>query len=296
MKEFLKKNIAFISLAVIVIIATFVLIFTMGGNSGVVARVNNQEITKDQFYDKLVEGYGKDVLDGMITDKIIELESEKNKVTVTDAEIQDEIKKMAESYGGEAAFNQQLQQAGVTTESMKADVTKYLKIVKLLGSKISVTDEEISSYFSENKASFAQAEQVEASHILVADEATAKEVKKKLDEGGDFAKLAAEYSTDTQSAQNGGSLGYFGRGEMVEAFENAAFSMDINQISDPIKTDFGYHIIKVTGKKAAQEATLENSKAKIEETLKNNKVNTEYSSWLTEKKAEYNITNSLEKK
>ncbi|MBF4695622.1 peptidylprolyl isomerase [Fusibacter ferrireducens] len=87
--------------------------------------------------------------------------------------------------------------------------------------------------------------QVSASHILVADEATAKLVKEKLDAGEDFAELAKEYSQDPGSASAGGSLGFFGRGVMVSEFEKVAFSLPAGEISEPVKSSFGYHIIRV---------------------------------------------------
>lgn len=88
--------------------------------------------------------------------------------------------------------------------------------------------------------------QVRASHILVKTAPEAVQIKKYLDEGGDFAYYAKSYSL-CPSGQNGGDLGYFGRGQMDKAFENKAFSLPIGQISEPVYSQFGWHLIKVTG-------------------------------------------------
>lgn len=288
-----RKGLLYAIIAVVaVVVIAVVLIIGMKSNE-VVARVGDQKITKEELYNQLVEYYGKNVLESMIADKIVAMEIEKQNITVTDEELQEKLDEFVESYGGEEYVSMMLSMQGMTMDDLREDMLSYLKRLKLIEPRIEVTDEEISGYFEENKANFDQPEQVEASHILVDDEETAKEIKKKLDEGADFAELAAEYSKDTGSAENGGQLGYFGRGKMVEEFENAAFSMEVGQISDPVKTKYGYHIIKVTGKKEAKEATLEDARDEIVEILKEQKLSSEYSEWLEEKKAEYNVYNSL---
>ena len=87
---------------------------------------------------------------------------------------------------------------------------------------------------------------VRASHILVKKLSIAKEIKERINEGEDFSKLALQFS-DCPSKKKGGDLGFFKRGDMVKEFENAVYSMKVGDISDPIKTQFGYHIIKRTG-------------------------------------------------
>jgi parvulin-like peptidyl-prolyl isomerase len=90
--------------------------------------------------------------------------------------------------------------------------------------------------------------QVRASHILVKDEKTAKKLKAEIDNGADFAKVAKKHSK-CPSGASGGDLGFFGKGQMVKEFEDAAFSLSVGVVSAPIKTEFGYHLIMVTAKK-----------------------------------------------
>lgn len=115
-----------------------------------------------------------------------------------------------------------LDENGVSYDSIEHNIEIYLGSKKLITPGIEITDDEMETYFEENKESYAQAEEIEANHILVEDEDIAKEVKQKLDDGDDFSELAASYSTDDSNKDNGGELGYFGEGEMVEAFEEVA--------------------------------------------------------------------------
>jgi parvulin-like peptidyl-prolyl isomerase len=120
-------------------------------------------------------------------------------------------------------------------------------------------------------------EQVSIQHILVDAEETALEVLEKLEDGETFEDLASEYSQDTSNAQDGGDLGWFGRGRMVDAFEEAAFSLEVGEISGAVETDFGWHILKSNGK---EDRLLDLS---AYEQLKNQA----FIEWLTEKELEY---------
>lgn len=272
-----------LSWGVIVTSIAIVLGLTFFLQKGVVAEVNGDKISKDELYSLLNEQYGEEILDAIISEKLIEQEAKEQNISVTDAEIEEELQLLYESYGGEEAFNAAMETNGVTKDQINQDLETYIITNKILEPRVKVTEDEMKSYFEENKDTFTQQEQVQASHILVADEAAAKEVKDKLANGGDFSELAKEYSTDTETKDAGGDLGLFGKGDMVAEFEEAAFSMELNTISEPIKTDYGYHIIKVVDKKAAAEAVYEDHEAEIKETLTAEKMNTEYSTWLEEK-------------
>lgn len=282
-----------ISVIALIIIGVAVIFGAAFSKRDVVATVAGEKITKDELYNMLVEMNGAKALDSLITEKIVGMEAKKEKVSVSNKEIEEEFGAYMEAYGGEEGFKQALQQSGMTEKNIKNDIKQYLLIKKLIEPKLKVTEDEIKAYFDENKDKFDEEEQVQASHILVEDEKTAKEVANKLADGKDFAELAKEYSKDEASAESGGELGYFAKGKMVEEFETVAFSMEAGEISDPVKTEHGYHIIKVTDKKAAKEAVFEDHKEKIKETLFEEKLQVEYPKWLEEKKAEYDISNSL---
>jgi len=255
----------------------------------VVARVNNEKITKDELYDFLVKENGQTALNSLIANKIIDLEAKKQNIEVTEDDVQKEIDDIAEQYGGRETFEQFLEMYGTSLDDIKENVKLNVKIEKLLGPDVKIEEDEMKAYFEENKESFGEQEQVKASHILVDSEEKASEVKEKLQSGEDFTELAKEYSIDTSNNEKGGDLGFFARGAMVKEFEDAAFSMEIGQISDPIQTDYGYHIIKVEDKKPAKEATYEESKDEVKEILFQQKLPTVYQTWIQEKMGEYDI-------
>ncbi len=292
MIAFMKKNKLMLTFAAIALglILIFAAAFT---KTETAASINGEKITKDELNSKLTEMYGADTLDSLITNKVIEMEADKQKVKVTGNEIDEELTKLQESYGGEDAFAAALEQNKVSIDRIREDIQTYLLAEKMIKPSIKVTEEEMKTYFEENKDTFDQKEQVKASHILVEDEATAKKVKKELDSGKDFAELAKEYSKDASNAAKGGDLGYFGKGEMAKEFEETAFGMKAGEVSAPVKTDFGYHIIKVADKKAAKAAVYEDHKDEIKESLFDQKIQTEYPNWLEKKKADYKIKKNL---
>lgn len=278
---------------------TIILVLVMGmtacKSNEVVAKVNKEVITKDELYQILVEQNGAQVLDSLISKKIIDQEAKKQNISISEDDLNKELDVLKNNYGGEAEFNNALEYYGYNVEDLKKDISMNLKIKKLIEPSITITDDEIVQYFEENKDTFNQEEQVRARHILVETEEKAKEVKVKLDAGGDFAELAKEYSFDG-SKDIGGELGFFGRGRMVPEFEEAAFSLKINEISEPVKSQFGYHIIQVEERKEAKEAKLDESKDKIRESILNEKINEAYETWYQEKLKENKVENYLEEK
>ncbi|HLR70086.1 MAG TPA: peptidylprolyl isomerase [Pseudogracilibacillus sp.] len=229
-----------------------------------VAKTNAGDVTKEEFYEQLKSRAGADVLRELITFKVLE-----DNYDVSDEEVNEELDNLKEQVGEE--FEEVLAMQGLTEEDLKADVRNQLLQEKMLMDDIEVTDEEIEQYYERMKT------EVKASHILVDDEETANEVKEKLDDGEDFADLAEEYSTDEANASDGGDLGFFSVGSMVPEFEDVAFEMEVDEISDPVQSDFGYHIIYVTDKQEVEEdiGSLDENKEDIRSRLIESKIDQE---------------------
>lgn len=203
-----------------------------GSDSIVESKAGN--ITKDEFYEAMKDKQGELVLQQLLYTKVLS-----DKYEVTDKDLDAKVKEYKEQLGDtfflqygfedEAAFKKD--------ENVKLEVLIEKAVLK------DMKEEDVKKYYEENYKP-----EIKARHILVEDEETAKEVKAKLDEGGKFEDLAKEYSKDG-SAEQGGDLGWFGPGAMVPEFEEAAYALDINEISEPVKSQFGFHIIQVTEKK-----------------------------------------------
>ncbi len=219
-----------------------------------IAIVNGEKISKDAYKEEM-SFYGamlasrqnlkNSIVQMMVQDKLISDDMKANKIEVADKDVNEAFLNSVKQFGGQEQFDKMLDDYNMDVEKFKETVRKdlmYQKHKEWFTKEHPVTDEEIKQYYEDNKDQFAKRD---ASHILVEDEKTAKEIKEKLDKGEDFAKLAKEYSKDTANAENGGNLGTFSKGQMVKEFEDAAFSLKEGEISDPIKTQFGYHIIKL---------------------------------------------------
>lgn len=291
-KKMSKKMIAGITASVILVAGI------AGGayayvKSQTVASVDGERITKKELYDTLVGVYGESAVDNLVTKVVIDKEADKRNVKVKDSEIDDEVATYEESYGGEEGLKSALEASGLTLADLKEDIETNIKIEKLMAKDIEITEDEVKSYYEENKSNFDTPESIEVSHILVEDKETAQEILDKLKAGEDFAELAKEYSTDTATAEKGGELGFITSGEMVEEFEKAAFALKVGEISDIVKTDYGYHIIKATDYKEAKESTYEDSKELAKEAALAEKISSEYSTWVQELKTKYDIKTNL---
>ncbi|MCL2122104.1 MAG: peptidylprolyl isomerase [Clostridiales bacterium] len=265
------------------------------GTDDVLAVVNGDPITKEDLYEVLFKQNGKAALDTLISDRIRELEVERYGIVASEEEIQSRIDDLLIQYDGNIEYlNQILESYNMTMDDLRENARINIEFTKVLARDITVTESEMSTYYEAFKDNYTLQEQIMARHILVEDEETAIEVKSKLNGGADFGALAAEYSLDESNKNNNGELGFFYRGDMVPEFEEAAFSLAPGEISDPVQTYFGYHIIHVQEKEEERVASYEEVKEDIRNVLMDQKMSSGFESWLEGKYEEYGVKNYLE--
>jgi peptidyl-prolyl cis-trans isomerase C len=264
----------------------------------VVAKVNGEDIPRAEFEttvqnverragrpvppeqrDQVYRG----VLDELIAMRLLKQEVTRRQVTATDAEMAEALKQMRGQFPTEAAFKQALTAQRMTVEQLREETRTQVLVSKMLqqevGSQIDVKPADISGFYEKNPDKFQQPEAVHASHVLItvaegaapavkaAARAKAEDVLKQARAGVDFARLARTYSDDG-SKQRGGDLGFFPKGQMVPAFEAAAFALAPNQISDIVESPFGFHVIKVIEKRPAQSVPFAQVAPRIEQYLR----------------------------
>lgn len=209
------------------------------------------DVTKNELYEEMKTSIGEQAIQILMIEKVLA-----ENFDVTDKEVTAEYESNKEELG--ESFDQFLEQNNQTEESYKKVIRLNLLQEKALTDGVEVTDEEIKAQYER------QGTELNARHILVEDEETAKSLKKQLDEGADFAKLAEENSTDTGSAAKGGNVDWFGPGAMVPQFEEVAYGLKVDEISEPVQSEFGYHIIQVLEKrKVEDQPALDDQKEEI---------------------------------
>jgi len=246
-------------------------------------------------------------LERMVVEKLLDQKVKQLNLQVNDEEVMKKIEEMAAQQNPPLSmedFKALIEAYGQSLEEVKERIrrgTGYEKIIETqFEGKINVTEEDAKKFYDENKKQFETPEQVRASHILIGIKpADSNEVKaeakqkieqllKQIRDDADFAQLAKENST-CPSSQKGGDLDFFGKGQMVPAFEKVAFELQLGQVSDVVETKFGYHIIKVTDRKDASIKSFDDAKDDIINKLENNKKGEIAAQYIESLKAEADI-------
>lgn len=242
--------------------------------NNVIAKVGNIEITKQQMINIIrslpqqqamevsTQAGAKKLLDEMIAGELLYLDALDNNL-----QADEEFKK--------------------TLEEATHGLLQRYAIQKLL-QDVTATDEEIRDYFEKNKNKFISQDQLRARHILVEHEAEAKKIKGEIESGLEFSEAAQKYST-CPSKENGGDLGVFEKGRMVPEFEAAAFSLEVGELSDLVKTSFGYHLIMVDEKITSGEKSFEEVASQLNQMVVQEKQGEVYDATLAKLKAKYSV-------
>ncbi len=213
-------------------------------------------------------------------------------VEVTDKQVEDRLEQIKKQYfsGDGKKYEEQLKDQGLTDKQVRADIRAQLvseKIFTAVTKDVKVSDADVQAFYAKNEEQFSTPESREVRHILVKTKAKAEEIAAELEAGGDFAKLAKQYSTDTGSKESGGEL-TITRGQTVAPFDKVAFELAKNELSAPVKTEFGYHLIEPMSEvKKASKAPLKEVEDSIRQQLLQTKKNEAMTEWVDELKTDY---------
>jgi foldase protein PrsA len=278
-------------------------------DSTIVAKVNKDTITKKEYQvqlDKLIKNddaqYGTgfstsdqgkaaiatqkpQLLDQMISEVLVLQKADELKLTPSKADLKTAVDKQIADIkkntfsDDQTKFDAGLKSAGYTLASLTADIEKSVKIGKVMdyiNKDLTVSDSEIKDYYTLNPYNYTeQPDQIDIAHLLVADEATAVKAKARITAGEAFAKVATELTTDTASKAKGGDLGYqpYVNSGLDATFMKAAMALKNGEVSNPVQTQFGWHVIKVLGRKEYKEKPLASVTDEIKTTLLSTKKN-----------------------
>jgi peptidyl-prolyl cis-trans isomerase C len=250
-----------------------------------------------QINDSQLEKLKAEILDSLINRELLYQESQKTGIVVQPQEMMDEVAAIKKRFPSEDEFKKAISNMDLTEATLKAQIDQRLAIQKLIdkqiADKIVITTVESKQYYTANPQLFKRPGEIRASHILIkldpaADDAKKAEaqtkikmIQQKLKNGEDFAELA-KTSSEGPSSVNGGDLGFFKPGKMVKPFEDAAFALKPNEVSEIVQTRFGYHLIKVVEKKPERKIGYEEIKKRLKDHLKQRKVQEEVGLYLIE--------------
>lgn len=217
------------------------------------------EAARGLTYREIYEDY---VIDEMTNSLLLLDAAEKEGITVTEEEKQFALENFKIYFENDEEYKSFLEQSNMTEDFILQEMAKEILVNNYITSKfdnINPTDDEMKTFFDDIRFNVT----IKASHILVDTEEEAIKIFERITEGEDFEELAKELSTDIGTGENGGDLDYFKYTQMVQPFSEAAFALEIGEVSQPVQSEYGYHIIKLTDKIVEEEKTAETEKDQL---------------------------------
>lgn len=226
------------------------------------------------------------LLNRMVEGKLINQEVKKQKLNPEDATVKAQEDMLKKNIGDDVKFQDTLKQQGMTETELKDFLAIYQKVT----ADVKVSDTDVKAFYDKNIANYGQPESVTARHILVKTEDEAKAIIAQLNAGADFIQLAKEKSIEPGAKDSGGDLGTFTKGKMVPEFETAAFAQKAGTFStEPVKTEFGYHVIKVEAHTAATAPDFTKVKAQVEQDALNQAKDAKFQTYFDDLRKKANI-------
>jgi parvulin-like peptidyl-prolyl isomerase len=223
----------------------------------------------------------EEVLDGMITEKIMQLRAKELNISISSGELDTKTKEIMKDYGDD--FANLLVQANVSYDEWKDDIKKEMLIKKLVAvdvnANIRVSEDEAEDYFNENRNSYKMESRAKVSQIVVSDLAKAREVEARLNAGADFATVAKEMSIAPEASQ-GGDLGFITRQIMPEPLDDTIFKLPVNKVSPVVQSNYGFHIFKVLAIQSAKIGNFADMKEEVVAQIRAQKEDTAFTAWI----------------
>ena len=262
------QNIILLVLALVILGAAAVIVSMQIDPT--VAVVNGKRIKRSELYAVMYMQGGSEALDSLVDTQLILQEGEKRGIKVGNKEIDEEIDSIIEEhYGGDREqFESILELQNFSLDELRDRMRLDLTLEQIIEDDLKISDKEAREYFKENRELFNVQEEVKARHILVETKKEALDVIARLEKGEDFAELAGELSMDPGSKEQGGDLGFFPRKVMAEEFEKVAFDQKKGEISAPVETSHGYHVIETLDHKKARKVTFDEVADDVNEKIK----------------------------
>lgn len=229
----------------------------------------------------------------LVQRELVRQEAEKRGIQLADREVEAEMTRIRQGFKDEAEFQKLLSDQGADEAALVEQVRSGMRAARLseaLATATPITPAEVRAYYDQHEAMYRRPEEVRARHILVKQADLARTLQGKLRAGEPFDALAKAHSEDTGSRANGGDLGFFPRGQMVPPFEQAAFSLPLGQVSEPVKSDFGYHLIRVEARHPARKLPFEEVREEITTRLTRERRDTVFRAWLEQRRESAHIT------
>jgi parvulin-like peptidyl-prolyl isomerase len=226
----------------------------------------------------------RSVLDQLIERTLILQEARRTGRLASDAAVEDRLREIARAFPSPEEFDRALQQQGVSRAELRERVRFELTVRRIVESLRvpAPTDQEARGYFEAHREAFDEPERVRVRHVLVRTEAEARVALARLRAGESFAKVAKDLSQDPGTRERGGEVGLVAPGQTVPEFEQVAFRLKPGELSEPVRTSFGYHIVQVTEKLPAKKATWERVRQQVLDLLRENKRREAFEAWVKE--------------